>query len=180
MLDCVSQLYLHRWCFVLSTDIYGISYTEAVDVIYVYSAFDFNYLETFEAFATRVPANHLNTIRCLILNVYLTQDCFRHRRILLESTKLFVERWEKSCETLAGMQGLLELRIKAHFGPGFSQNRDGDQNEEIWFWPLVRLGKKDLKVFEVEVDWPALANSRGVDGSLPFQLRRRVWGSLEG
>ena len=81
----------------------------------------------------------------------------------------FKFQWNKACDLLIELEGLRELRVSIEFQ---RENwRRAGKTEGIWFEELKRVGReKDLKTFDVEVNWPGVEDSEEVD--LPFKLSR--------
>jgi hypothetical protein len=98
-----------------------------------------------------------------------------------------VRTWQAVCDIIAGMESLKRLRIhlcKPAFIVVLACLRPRVQftRESFIFAPLAEIGKKrDLEVFEVQVDWPVGDDDAWVEeAETGFTLIRLAEGSHPG
>ncbi|PGH27352.1 hypothetical protein AJ80_01064 [Polytolypa hystricis UAMH7299] len=118
-------------------------YSEAIDLLYSHTHFNFNDYDTIVWFGSTVLPQRLNLVR--FLSVQWDCICFWLPNLRVPPP---YDRytWFKVWDLIASMQGLRELRVKVWNGPRMNR-----QTEIDVFSPLREL--KHLKVFEVELSW---------------------------
>lgn len=133
-------------------------YEETTKVVYEQNTFDFDTPLSLLMFAHEMRPAHLNSIKSIIFDL-------RH-------LWTYEDMWKQCCELIAGMQGLLELRVRFHHPGGLILG--GPKRQRDLLGPLCEI-KTKLDVFEVEVPGEAdgwIEREMGEMGEMPFVLLR--------